>query len=438
MPLELSAGARVAGRFELEAPNGELGLGEVWSATDRGGPLGAVSVSRLGAPSPEGPTSRVAFEETVSRLRALSNPGLATVLAGGDHDGTLWLATERLEGRSLANWIEGWRQIEALPTFGAVQRIVDKLCTTLQFAHGASGAPMLHRGLNPRSVLLRRTGPGPHLVKLVDLGVAPFAFAEGGASRQWAWMAPEQLPQPAMPPRWNEGPTADVFSLAVMTVELLTNTPLPTPDGRETWATRARQPGVDLVAALVALRGDVPRAVWEVLGRSLSSSPRARPQSVQQLQRALREAWQSSGEWDRSSANDPDPPMPSAVPPPPRPAMPAGSAASAISGWRSAERVAEPTAAPVKPAVQYGATMRTPRGMIPTEHAPIETPASPRGTTPDPTEYVNLGARASGARGLPPRTRARRPSTSPSRRPSSASRSPTTRRCPRPPRWARR
>lgn len=398
MPAPLTAGTRIADRFELEAPNADLGLGEVWSATDRGGSLGSVTVSLLGPPSPDGPGSCAAFESTVSRLRALSNPGLSTVLAGGQNDNTLWVVTDRLDGRTLANWLEGWRQIGARPTFGAVQRIIDKLCTVLEFAHGAGGSPMVHRGLNPRSVLLRRTGPGPHQVKVTDLGLAPFAFTHGGAARQWAWMAPEQTPPLGASPRWNDGPATDVFSLAVLTVELLTLSALPAPDARETWAARARQPGSDLAAAIIALRQDLPRAVVDVLARALSASAKARPTSAQQLQRSLREAWQSSGEWDRSGANDQDPPLPSAVPPPPRPEPGPQALSGAISGWHSAERIVQPSAAPAPQL--YAATIPIPPRQFVTEpsqqtvaHEPRSiAPTTPAPTRKDPTEHVDLGA----------------------------------------------
>ena len=82
---------------------------------------------------------------------------------------------------------------------------------------------ILHRDLKPENILLPESGTGP---KVVDFGVAKLTTAPGGERRHLttsgtivgtpAYMAPEQLRGEAVDGR------ADVFSLGVMTYEMLT------------------------------------------------------------------------------------------------------------------------------------------------------------------------------------------------------------------------
>jgi hypothetical protein len=81
----LTAGARVANRYELVAPIVDAGITEAWAARDAQG--GEVRVSVLG---PATPTTQALLAPTWERLRVLSNPGiLAPAELGGGRRGVL-------------------------------------------------------------------------------------------------------------------------------------------------------------------------------------------------------------------------------------------------------------------------------------------------------------------------------------------------------------
>lgn len=378
-----SRGQRIAQRFELDAPLADVGLGECWSARDLQRPDSPAQVEFLCAPSPSGAATREAFDGLITRLRPVSNPGILGVLAGGETDGRLYMVTERLEGRSLANWLGGHRQAGTRPGVTVVQRIFDKACNAVQFAHAVAPQPVVHRALTPRSILLRRVSPGQHHVKVGDFGLAPFSpgATVGSIGAWWEYQAPEQHGG-----RWNEPPTADVFALAVILVEMLSLSAMPRAEGRETWWQYIKESRAQALDRLVTLREDVPRGVWEVIAAAMKLSPKERTPSVQRFQRALRDAWQAAGEWQPTAGNEAEPPVPTSLGDASSlvRSAPGGGARSAtvIDGWQAAERRQEP--APAQRASQPNPAPSRPSRPDPTPPRPsMPDLAPPRPSMPD-------------------------------------------------------
>ncbi|MSO35455.1 MAG: hypothetical protein EXQ50_07155 [Acidobacteria bacterium] len=95
----------------------------------------------------------------------------------------------------------------------------NRTCMRVESAHKAG---ILHRDLKPENILLPESGTGP---KVVDFGVAKLSTNPTGGGTMAgagtivgtpAYMAPEQLRGEGVDGR------ADVFSLGVMTFEMLT------------------------------------------------------------------------------------------------------------------------------------------------------------------------------------------------------------------------
>jgi hypothetical protein len=334
-----SRGQRIAQRFELESLLSDVGLGERRSEQDLQRSDSPAQVEFLSAPGASGASSREAFDALVARLRPVSNPGILGVLTGGEADGRLFVVTERLEGRSLANWLGGHAQAGTRPSLTVVQRIFDKVCNAVQFAHSVAPQPVVHRALTPRSIVLRRVGPGQHHVKVGDFGLAPFSpgATAGSIGAWWEYQAPEQHGG-----RWSDPPSADVFALAVVLVEMLSLTSLPRAEGRETWWQFIKESRGQVLDRLVSLRHDVPPGVWEVVAAAMRQSVRERTPSVQRLQRGLREAWQAAGEWQPTAGTEAEPPVPTSLGDAASlvRAAPGGAvrAATVIDGWQAAER----------------------------------------------------------------------------------------------------
>ncbi len=376
-------GQRIAQRFELDALLSDVGLGECWSAQDLQRPDSPAQVEFLSAPTASGPATREAFEAHITRLRPVSNPGLLGVIAGAEVDGRLVVVTERLEGRSLSNWIAGHKQAGTRPSFTVVQRIFDKVCNAMQFAHGVSPQPVVHRALTPRSILLRRMSPGQHHVKVGDFGLAPFSpgARTGTIGAWWEYQAPEQHGG-----RWNEPPTADVFALAVVLTELLTLSALPRSEGRETWWQYVKESRASAADRLLQLRQDVPRAVWEAIGAAMKPSPKERTASVQRFQRAVRDAWQAAGEWQTTAGTEAEPPTPTSVSDNTslvRAAPGAYGSGTSIDGWQAPERLQVPQS-PTRPSMPDPAPARSSEPLMHYPEAPFATPVDPPQWQPAP------------------------------------------------------
>ena len=371
-----STGDRIGGRFILGAPLPDFGLGECFVATDPMRPDAPVQLAFLGPAVPGSACSRERFDAVIATLRPMSNPGILGVLGGLEDRGRLVAITERFEGRSLAHWLAGHRDAGTRPGHTTAQRLFDRVCSAVQVAHGIVPQAVLHRALSPRSVMVRRVGGGQHHVKVGDFGLAPFSLGAraGSIGAWWEYQAPEQHGG-----RWTDGPPADVFALAVMLVELLSSTPLPRPEGRETWWQFVKESRGAVLDRLVRLDATVPRGVWEVVAQALNPSPKERIASVQRLQRALREAWQAAGEWQTGAETEAEPPTPqgftsAAVRGAVQGARPS---VEAIEGWRSPERAQPaPTTSPTPSVAVQGVDPARAPGLVPPRVAPVFAPAT--------------------------------------------------------------
>src|SRR5215472_15922170 len=142
----LGAGANL-GPYEILAPLGAGGMGEVYRARDsRLGRQVAIKVSR------ERFTER--FENEVRTLAALNHPNICTI-----HDvGPNYLVMELLEGETLADRIKrGSLEVE------------EALTISRQMADGLAAAQargIVHRDLKPGNIMLTQVG-----VKILDFGL---------------------------------------------------------------------------------------------------------------------------------------------------------------------------------------------------------------------------------------------------------------------------
>src|SRR5512135_2091622 len=166
-PVSLPAGTRL-GPYEILAPLGAGGMGEVYKARDTR--LGRdVAVKVLPSHLSDGPDSKVRFEREARAIAALSHPHICALYDVGSHDGTEYLVIELIEGQVLSGRLEKG----ALPT-EQVLRFGVQVADALDRAHRAG---IIHRDLKPGNVMLTKSG-----VKLLDFGLAKMAAAEKPSS----------------------------------------------------------------------------------------------------------------------------------------------------------------------------------------------------------------------------------------------------------------
>ena len=156
--MPLAANTRL-GPYEILAPLGEGGMGEVYRARDtRLGRDVAVKVLLSEVSGDE--ARRVRFEQEARSASALNHPNIVTVYDVGSVDSTIYLAMELVEGKTLRDLLtEG-----ALPS----RRMLD---IGVQIAEGlakAHEAGLVHRDLKPENLIVSRDG----FVKILDFGLA--------------------------------------------------------------------------------------------------------------------------------------------------------------------------------------------------------------------------------------------------------------------------
>ncbi|HMA17541.1 MAG TPA: serine/threonine-protein kinase, partial [Thermoanaerobaculia bacterium] len=155
--MSLSAGTRL-GPYELVAPVGAGGMGEVYRAKDtRLDRTVAVKVlpSHLSASA----EVRQRFEREAKTISQLSHPHICALYDVGNQDGVEFLVMEYLEGETLAD-----RLAKGPLPFEHVLRYGLEIADALDKAHRQG---IVHRDLKPGNVMVTKSG-----VKLLDFGLA--------------------------------------------------------------------------------------------------------------------------------------------------------------------------------------------------------------------------------------------------------------------------
>jgi Tol biopolymer transport system component len=223
--MPISAGTRF-GSYEVKGLLGVGGMGEVYRATDT--KLGrSVAIKTLPAELASDKDRLARFEREAKLLASLNHPHIASVYGLDEHDGTLYLAMELVEGESL----EATLRRGTLPIDEAL-RLALQIAEALEAAHGKG---VVHRDLKPANVMVTPDG----IVKVLDFGLAKAFSADpnrtivgqspalslamtqqGLVLGTAAYMSPEQASGQATDQR------ADVWAFGVVVYEMLTGHPV--------------------------------------------------------------------------------------------------------------------------------------------------------------------------------------------------------------------
>jgi serine/threonine protein kinase/Tol biopolymer transport system component len=156
--LALNPGTRL-GPYEIVAPLGAGGMGEVYRATDTNLKR-QVAIKVLPASVAADPDRLARFQREAEILAALNHPNIAHIHGLEKSDGTVALVMELVEGPTLADRIaRGSIPLdEALP-------IGKQIAEALEGAHEQG---IIHRDLKPANIKIRQDG----VVKVLDFGLA--------------------------------------------------------------------------------------------------------------------------------------------------------------------------------------------------------------------------------------------------------------------------
>jgi Tol biopolymer transport system component len=285
--VSLATGTRI-GPYEIVAPIGAGGMGEVYRARDT--KLDRQVALKLLPPAFASDPERLArFEREAKVLASLNHPGIAHLYGLEDADGQRLLALELAEGEDLSTRLGRGR----VPVDDAVA-IARQIAEALEAAHEKG---IVHRDLKPANVKLDAHG----CVKVLDFGLAKAWAGEAagvvsgsGALSQSptlahgsteaglllgtaAYMAPEQARGKPVDKR------ADVWAFGVVLFEMLS--------GRRLFA---GETVTDILAAVVreeidwsALPADTPAHVRRLLRRCLERDPKQRLRDIGEARIAL-------------------------------------------------------------------------------------------------------------------------------------------------------
>jgi serine/threonine protein kinase len=157
--MPLSAGTRL-GPYEILSPLGAGGMGEVYRARDPR--LGRdVAIKVLPGDVASDSTRRQRFEQEARSASALNHPNILTIHDIAETDGTLYIAMELVEGRTLRELIVSG---DPLPT----RKLLDIAVQTAEGLSKAHAAGIVHRDLKPENLMVSKDG----YVKILDFGLA--------------------------------------------------------------------------------------------------------------------------------------------------------------------------------------------------------------------------------------------------------------------------
>ncbi len=107
------------------------------------------------------PTNLNRFIQEAKAASALNHPNILTVFEIGEADGTNYIVTELIDGKTLREQLS---QKEPVP-ISAILKIGVQAAEALSAAHQAG---IIHRDIKPENIMIRRDG----YAKLLDFGLA--------------------------------------------------------------------------------------------------------------------------------------------------------------------------------------------------------------------------------------------------------------------------
>jgi hypothetical protein len=277
--MSLAVGERI-GRYEILAPLGAGGMGEVYSARDpqldRPVAIKILTASRATGSQLE------RFQREARAVARITHPHICTIYDVGDFAGVPFLVMELLEGETLADRLErGPLPIDrALVSAG-------QIASALDAAHRKG---VIHRDLKPGNVMVMASG-----VKLLDFGLAKLKDIDDAETLDRSTKSLRLTGQgtvlgtiPYMAPEQVEGRQADartdIFALGVILYEMTSGRP---PfEGRSCASVMASILTHD-PQPLSSVRPGVSASVDRVVKKCLAKDPEERWQSAADLTAAL-------------------------------------------------------------------------------------------------------------------------------------------------------
>ena len=298
--MPLTPGTRL-GPFEIVAPLGTGGMGEVYRARDSKLKRD-VAIKILPQQTASDPERRARFEREAQSIAALNHPNIVTIHSVEEADGRLFLTMELVDGEPL----DGVIAKGGLP-LARILALAVPLADAVSAAHQKG---ITHRDLKPANVMVTADGR----VKVLDFGLAKLVESspvgagvstlptrvltgEGRIVGTVAYMSPEQAEGRPVDHR------SDIFSLGVMLYELSTGE---RPFTGDTSVSLLSSIIRDTPRSATDLKPALPRELSRIIRQCLVKDPEYRYQNTKDIRNELRALQQEieSGELDASRGSD--------------------------------------------------------------------------------------------------------------------------------------
>jgi eukaryotic-like serine/threonine-protein kinase len=268
-------GQLIGGRYRVTGILGEGGMGIVYVGEQQmGTTVRKVAIKTLHQHLSKDTAVKARFHRECGTVAQLEHPNTIKFYDfGSTQDGTLYIAMEFVSGRPLSEVI----QDGPLPA-DRVIKIMRQVCGALDEAHMQG---VIHRDLKPENVVLTQRAGESDFVKVLDFGIAARTESADAQKEQKLtqqgmvlgtppYMSPEQFTGKALDAR------SDIYSLGVMSYELLTGKLPFEADTPWQWATQhmTAQP---IPFEVSAPAKNFPDHMRKAILRSLSKDKEQRP-----------------------------------------------------------------------------------------------------------------------------------------------------------------
>ncbi len=197
---ELTAGSNL-GHYELLLPIAKGGMAQVWAARLRGtrGFQKLVAVKTILAGAIDSTRLEQMFLEEAQLASQIHHANVVQTLELGEHEGTLYLVMEWVDGEPVSQVLAQAAEKGGLPLAVAVN-LIAQVCHGLHAAHelrdeNGDLVGVVHRDVSPQNILITPSGKA----KLVDFGIAKVTSRASNMTQQgevkgkFGYMAPEQV-----------------------------------------------------------------------------------------------------------------------------------------------------------------------------------------------------------------------------------------------------